>query len=236
MAAAGVTFSASTQCPTGQITINAPVIQCKVTSGPLAAGTITVTVGTVPTVINPTKTLAAGSSDQWKIAIQTTDAGGAPLDSGATAIATNESVQVQGTVQPYITFTIAGVPNGTLACTYDTTNPGAGNDSTATFVNLGYYQTHNITFLPKTYLLAPMPGLTSLLPPLPGSSGILAQAMLSPIILLMPAKMVCKATTVRFLRVLTLMERITHTLAFIRVQPVPHINQQLLPELGAPVE
>ena len=137
LAAAGVSFSASTQCPTGQITVNAPSITCTVTSGPLTAGTtVTVIVGSVPTLINPTKTLSAGNGDQWRITIATADNSGVPLDSGIAAIATNESVQVQGTVQPYITFTIAGVPNNTAACS-DTTNPGAGKDSTAAFVDLG---------------------------------------------------------------------------------------------------
>jgi len=108
-------------------TVSGNTITCK-TTGPVNAGTVvTIIVGCTtqssgvctafkPQLINPTKTLSAGTGDQWRLSVQTTDSGGAQLDSGIAAIATNESVQVQGTVQPYITFSIAGVTNGTSIC------------------------------------------------------------------------------------------------------------------------
>ena len=91
-----------------------------------------------PLLVNPTKTNAAGTSDIWKLTIQTTDNSATPvvLDSSRIAVGTIEAVQVQATVEPSITFTISGVANNTSACS-DTTNPGTGLNATATFVNLG---------------------------------------------------------------------------------------------------
>jgi len=98
-------------------------------------------------LINPTKTAVAGTADAWKINIQTTDTpanGSVVLDSAMLKAATIESVQVQATVEPTITFTIAGVNNGattnfnalgTTGCGSEVSNTGI--DSTATFVNLG---------------------------------------------------------------------------------------------------
>lgn len=98
-------------------------------------------------LINPTKTAVAGTADAWKISVQTTDTpanGSVVLDSAILRAATIESVQVQATVEPTITFTIAGVNNGattnfntlgTAGCGSEVSNTGI--DSTATFVNLG---------------------------------------------------------------------------------------------------
>lgn len=97
-----------------------------------------------PALINPTKTNAAGSSDQWRVLIETLDASDIVLDSTPIKIATIDSVQVQGVVEPSITFTITGLAHGTnittqnASCTGgDVTNPGTGLDASATFVNLG---------------------------------------------------------------------------------------------------
>ena len=98
-------------------------------------------------LINPTKTAVAGTADAWKISIQTTDTpanGSVVLDSAILRAATIESVQVQATVEPTITFTIAGIANGGATnfnvgtagnCGSEFSNTGI--DSTATFVNLG---------------------------------------------------------------------------------------------------
>lgn len=95
-------------------------------------------------LINPTKSAAAGTADAWKVNIQTTDTPAnlnAVLDSAILRAATVESVQVQATVEPTITFTIAGLANSAnyqtsaAACGSETSNSGI--DSTATFVNLG---------------------------------------------------------------------------------------------------
>ena len=98
-------------------------------------------------LINPTKTAVTGTADAWKINVQTIDTpanGSVVLDSIILKAATIESVQVQATVEPTITFTIAGVNNGattnfnalgTAGCGSEVSNTGI--DSTATFVNLG---------------------------------------------------------------------------------------------------
>lgn len=97
-----------------------------------------------PALINPTKTNAAGTSDQWRVLVETLDASDIVLDSTPIKIATIDSVQVQGIVEPSITFTITGLAHGTnittqnASCTGgDVTNPGTGLDASATFVNLG---------------------------------------------------------------------------------------------------
>lgn len=149
---------------TGQITVNnvactwtitAPTLDCLVTSQITGGTTITIilgcTTGTTactafsPRLINPTKTAAAGSADTWKVSISTTDTtanGGTTLDSGSAKIATVEAVQVQGTVEPTLTFTISGTTDGSdvtsaaSGCGASITS-NAGIDTTATFVNLG---------------------------------------------------------------------------------------------------
>ncbi len=144
----------------GSGTISAPAITL-VTNASISGGTtIYVLIGCTaqssgactsasPRLVNPTKgATAVGTGDQWKITIQTTDTvanGGTVLDSSRVVASTIEAVQVQGTVEPYITFTIAGVANNTTISTNnagctgntDVTNPGPGLDATATFVNLG---------------------------------------------------------------------------------------------------
>lgn len=85
-------------------------------------------------LINPTKGVnAAGDAAQWKIGIKTKDNNSVDLDSSTVIAGIVESVQVQGTVEPYMTMTIAGT-SGTVCS--DSTNT-AGLSPTATFVNLG---------------------------------------------------------------------------------------------------
>ncbi len=102
-----------------------------------------------PRLINPTKTAAAGSADSWKVTIQTQDNNSVDLDYGALKAATIESVTVQATVEPTITFTIAGITDGT---TYNSVNSScgvtdkgnAGITPSATNVNLGLLSNTNI--------------------------------------------------------------------------------------------
>ena len=98
----------------------------------------------VPTLINPIKTVqAAGSADSWTVGIQTTNSSGSLIDNASVIAATIEAVQVQGTVQPYITFTISGVNTGqtistvNAACTGNSDQTNTGINSSATFVNMG---------------------------------------------------------------------------------------------------
>lgn len=97
----------------------------------------------VPRIINPTKAAAAGTGDRWKINIQTEDNNDVALDTATVAVATIESVQVFATVDPTLTFTIAGISNGTAANNGNTTGCGntettnSGISATATVVNMG---------------------------------------------------------------------------------------------------
>lgn len=137
--------SASFSSGTATCTITATVagtVDCEVGTASVSPGTtVTIAIGsTTPTLINPTKTATAGTADLWKIFIKTTD-GSNDLDIGSTKIGTIESVFVQATVEPTLTFTIAGVANNTNintigACAGNITT-NSGIPSTATDVNLG---------------------------------------------------------------------------------------------------
>ena len=134
-------------CSTVSVNSAAGTIDCALTSSVAAATTVTVLIGCTagttscttfaPRLINPTKgPTAAGLADTWKVTISTTDTSGITLDTGRALIATIEAVTVQGIVEPYLTFTIAGIAGGTPVCSAsDTTN--AGLTQTAEFVDLG---------------------------------------------------------------------------------------------------
>jgi hypothetical protein len=73
--------------------------------------------------------------------ITTTDASSNTLDTGFTKVATIESVQVIGTVEPSLTFTISGISNGsninTISSSCGSITTNSGISSTATSVNFG---------------------------------------------------------------------------------------------------
>lgn len=141
---------------------NTPTITCNMDGGGTLAGGTTVTfligcgdsssnesscTSSKPILINPTKTATAGTADLWKLYIGTFNGSGNPLDSGRITIGTIESVQVQATVDPTLTFTIAAVSglvnSGNTGCTSgDSVNSGI--PSTATTVNLGLLNTSTI--------------------------------------------------------------------------------------------
>ena len=127
-------------------------LDCLVNASGVAASTaITVLIGCTtgttsctaftPRLINPTKSAAAGSADTWQVLIKTQDNNSITLDSSKAVIGTVESVQVQATIEPTLTFTIAGLGTSTnynttvSQCGSETSNSGIG--STATFINLG---------------------------------------------------------------------------------------------------
>lgn len=95
-----------------------------------------------PTLINPTKAATAGTADIWKVGIQTQDVSSVTLDNSTVAIGTIETVTVRATIDPSLTFSIAGINSGTAV---NNSNGGCGQseltnsgiDSTATEVGLG---------------------------------------------------------------------------------------------------
>jgi hypothetical protein len=153
LAPAGVTFGGTgSSCGTAQITVSAPIIYCTVATAPVNAGTITIIIGSTPTLINPTKTAAAGTADLWKLQIDTTN-GTTSIDSARATIGTVESVQVQATVDPTLTFTITPkqatdlspeVWNNHGNCTTDADIANSGIGSTSTNINLGLLNTSAI--------------------------------------------------------------------------------------------
>lgn len=151
IASGQITTSANISCTW---TISAPRLDCLLAGSLTGGSAVTINLGcTAGTssctafssrLINPTKTATAGSADTWKVSISTTDTtgnGGTVLDSGSAKIGTVEAVQVQGTIEPTLTFTISGQTDGininTISGSCGSITTNAGINSTATFVNLG---------------------------------------------------------------------------------------------------
>lgn len=138
-----VTVSGAT-CSGATLVVSSPTITCTVASLVAGGTAITVTVGSsTPALINPTKSAAAGTADTWTITVKTTDASDVDLDSASVKIGTVDSVQVQATVDPSLTVTIAGLTSGNNNNTVGGGTCGSessvnvGVNATATFVNLG---------------------------------------------------------------------------------------------------
>lgn len=151
--ATGFSFNniATAQIQTNNVTcaswsITAPTMDCTLNGSGVASNTVvTIEIGCLTNtsgactsfksmLINPVKTTtAAGSADQWKIGIKTRDNNSVDLDNSTVIAGIVESVQVQGTVEPYMTMTIAGASGSVCSDTTNTT----GLTPTATFVNLG---------------------------------------------------------------------------------------------------
>lgn len=133
-------------CGTWTVTAASGLVQCNLSvalTGPTAI-TITVGAGTSgPLLINPTKTAVAGTADTWAVQILTTNNTGTVIDNSKVKVGTIESVMVYATVEPYMTFTIAGMANGVAVNTGNTngcTNTeiiNTGFTSSSTEVNLG---------------------------------------------------------------------------------------------------
>lgn len=127
----------------GSISVSTPgIVDCTL-SAPLAGATaVTIVIGSnSPTLINPTKSAAAGSADTWKISVETQDASSNTLDSSSTKVGIVDSVQVLGTIEPTLTFTITGIANNininTISGSCGSITTNSGIDSTPTAVNLG---------------------------------------------------------------------------------------------------
>lgn len=137
------------------LSVSAPVIDCTTTGGTINNGEkITFLIGCAdastnesscatqaPRLINPTKSAAAGTADIWKVGIQTTNSSSVVLDTSTVAMGTVDSVTVRATIDPSLTFSIAGVTSGSVASTnggcsqLDTVNTGIA--ATTTEVPLG---------------------------------------------------------------------------------------------------
>lgn len=156
LTSANASSNISTENVTCTWTVTAPNISCDIGASPISPGTtITIIVGcsadtagecttSVPRLINPTKSAVTGTADTWRLTVTTQDSGGTELDTAKLRIATIESVFVHAEVEPNLTFTIAGVNNGTdivtnnAGCTGNTDDTNSGYNTTATDVNLGF--------------------------------------------------------------------------------------------------
>jgi len=134
--------------------VTSPQIMCESTSGVAAGTVVSIIIGCSaqssgscttpdPRMINPTKTGTAGTAESWKVVIQSRDSGNVVLDNSTVAMGTIESVTVRATVDPTLTFTIAGIANGSAVNTGNTTGclqtetTNTGIPSTSTEVGLG---------------------------------------------------------------------------------------------------
>lgn len=136
---------------------NAPTITCNNATSAIAGGTtITILLGCSagttscttqqPTLINPTKTAAAGTADTWTLNIASYDAAsgaGNQLDTSKIKIGTVESINVVAHIESYFTFSITGAANALVmntVCTDGGNDPNTTNTgfpTTSTDVNLG---------------------------------------------------------------------------------------------------
>ena len=141
---------------------NSPTISLALTGTTVISGGTTVTIqlgctaisgafctASSPSIINPTtNSITAGSARPWVIAVSTLDNNSVTLDSSNAEIATIDSVQVQATVNPSLTVTVAGLAGNANfntssgSCTSETASSGIA--STATSVNLGMLGVGNI--------------------------------------------------------------------------------------------
>ena len=154
LTASQVTFggTAAAGCGTAQISVTAPTITCTA-NATITAGTVTITIGnTAPVLINPTAsatqcTTVLCTADLWKLMLSTSNG-----DSERITVGTIQSVQVQATVDPTLTFTIAPLNSTTNAlntvgssntaynsgnCVGESDTPNSGIASTANTINLG---------------------------------------------------------------------------------------------------
>lgn len=146
-------------------TVAAPSITCATNASIAGGTTITFLIGCAaasgascttqaPRLINPTKSVTNNASglavnqttaDNWRINVQTQDTpgnGSTVLDQSTTTIGLIESVQIQASVDPTLTFSINGMTAaqninsvGATGCPNEAMNSGIA--SNATFVNLG---------------------------------------------------------------------------------------------------
>jgi hypothetical protein len=112
-----------------------------------------------PALINPTVSSNATcpgnptvcNADIWKLQIQTQDTGSVVLETSRIVIGTINAVQVYATVEPTMTFSIAGLTAGTnwgggsgaVNCGNENTNTGI--DTSATVVNFGSLNNGNFS-------------------------------------------------------------------------------------------
>ncbi|MFH1187104.1 MAG: hypothetical protein V1697_02935 [Candidatus Levyibacteriota bacterium] len=135
--------------------ISSPSITCVLNGAITTATTVTITIGSsTPALINPTKTQTIGTGDLWKLTLKHTDTSDAEKETNTKiAIATIESIQIQGVVDASITMTIAAINNGTVVKDDNTgcdatgfnITTNSGQHPTATSVNLGTIGT-NMTY------------------------------------------------------------------------------------------
>lgn len=134
----------SLACSSWTVTASTGLVQCNLSTGATGPTAASITIGSsTPTLINPSKTAAAGTADTWTVQVKTTDSAGLVIDSAKAKVGTVESVEVYATVDPTLTFVISGVNNGTsvssgnlVGCT-KTETINTGFNSSATEVNLG---------------------------------------------------------------------------------------------------
>lgn len=130
-------------CSSWTIAEASGMVQCNLSAGLTGPATVSITIGSSnPTFINPIKTAGAGTADTWTVKIKTLDSTSVVIEEAKVKIGTIDSVEVYATVDPTLTFTIAGLSNGAAlnvgnsGCT-NTETINTGFNTSATEVNLG---------------------------------------------------------------------------------------------------
>ncbi len=83
---------------------------------------ITITLGAAAPLLSPLKTATAGTADVWNVSIAEQDTVPNVIDNAAVAIATIEAAIVTATVNPSLTFSIAGIATAQPAFSSTTTS------------------------------------------------------------------------------------------------------------------
>lgn len=130
-------------CSSWTIAEASGLVQCNLGTAITGPADITINIGsTNPTLINPIKTLTAGTADSFNISLKLLDTSSVVIEETRTKVGTIDSVEVYATVDPTLTFTISGFSNGQAV---NVGNSGCANSetintgfaTTATEVNLG---------------------------------------------------------------------------------------------------
>lgn len=130
-------------CSSWTIAEASGIVQCNLGTGLTGSATVSIVIGSSnPTFINPAKTTAAGIADIWTVTIKTLDSSSVVIEESKVRVGTIDSIEVYATVDPTLTFTIAGLTTGAAlnignsGCS-NTETMNTGFTTSATEVNLG---------------------------------------------------------------------------------------------------
>ena len=88
-------------------------------------------------ITNPAKSAAAGTADIYDVSLETQNSGSTVQDTGSSRVAIQDAQSVSASVNTVLTFTIAGVNNGSNCLGTGPRTNNTGSNSTATTIPFG---------------------------------------------------------------------------------------------------